>query len=102
MGIPCLQNLAAFQDSSFQQGGASGWVAVALLLFQPFPFAGELNPSTSIDFLSYLLGLPPAGTGQARLLPPCCQPGQAPKNRQNHCSLLTAGCCLPHILMVLV
>jgi len=58
------------------QGGASSWVAVTLLLFKPFPFAGKLNPGTSTDFLSYLLGLPSAGPGQAGLLPQCCRQGK--------------------------
>lgn len=149
---PILQNLAAFLDSSFQQGlipptlwtptsrwkGQSssqadhkwvergwflhitcpqlpahahpqGWCRhqgsqrgtssqLEVALFQSFPFTGELKPST--DFLSYLLGLPPAGSGRAGLLMRCCRQSRHQRANKSllptHCWPLTS----PAVLMV--
>lgn len=98
--VPCSQLPPHTRPESWCRrkgllGGASSWVAVALLLFQPFFFAGELHPSTSTDFPELFAGIAPCWAGASWAPNTALQPGQAPTSHQNHCSLLTAGHYLP-------
>lgn len=71
--------------------------ACDFITFQPFIFAGEVNPSTSTDFLSYLLGLCPAEPGQAGF-PSSAAAGRAGTNQSTKLLLCTYCWPLPLLL----